>query len=124
MTEIRIYVGLNDSQTMKQEHETEKYVSVLQQVCQAYRVPFSFTLSEGGYFHDDGTYTKEKSLVLSLIGAERDIAREIAGDLCAFFHQESVLVTEGQVESWYVREEPLEPLQTENNGSGAPESKG
>ncbi len=104
MTETRIYVGLNDSQTLKQEHETEKYVSVLQQVCRAYRVPFSFTLSDGGYFHDDGSYTREKTLVLSLIDADRDTAREIARDLCAFFHQESVLITEGRVESCYVRE--------------------
>ena len=104
MTEIKIYVGLNDSETLEQKHETGRYVSVLQQVCRAYRVPFSFTLSEGGYFHDDGSYTRVKSLVLSLIDAEKETAKEIARDLCAFFHQESVLVTEGQVESWYVRE--------------------
>ena len=32
MTETRIYVGLNDSQTKEQKHETEKYMSVLKNV--------------------------------------------------------------------------------------------
>ena len=42
------------------------------------------------------------ALVLSLIGADPDVVREIAQDLCVFFHQESVLVTTGQVEAYSV----------------------
>ena len=32
MTETKIYVGLNDSETMKQEYETDRYVRILKSV--------------------------------------------------------------------------------------------
>ena len=54
MTETKIYVGLNDSETLKQEHETEKYVGILKNVCRSYGVAFSFALQQGGYFHESG----------------------------------------------------------------------
>ena len=67
MIETKIYVGLNDADTLEQKHDTMKYVSVLRNVCRGYHVPFSFNLVEGGYMHDDGRYTQEKTLVISLI---------------------------------------------------------
>lgn len=47
MKETRIYVGLNDAVTMEQKHDTEKYASVLRNVCKSYHVPFSFHLMDG-----------------------------------------------------------------------------
>ncbi|MBQ5951272.1 MAG: hypothetical protein IJL66_03885 [Lachnospiraceae bacterium] len=105
MRETRIYVGLNDSETLQQEHETETYIRVLRNMCRSYRVAFSFSTQEGGYFHEDGRYTQETSLVLSLIDVPEETAHEIAKDLCAFFHQESVMVTVGEVEAYFVHEE-------------------
>ena len=107
MTETRIYVGLNDAETKKQKFETDKYLGILKNICQGYHVAFSVDIEEGGYFHEDGEYTEETSLVLILIDADRDIVQEIAKDLCAFFHQESVLVTEDQIEGRFVHEESL-----------------
>ena len=104
MTETKIYVGLNDSQTMTQMYETDKYVQILKNVCKSYRVAFSFSVEQGGYFHDDGRYTQEVSLVLKLINAQRETVDEIAKDLCVFFHQESVLITENAVRSYYISE--------------------
>lgn len=103
-TEYRIYVGLNDAVTKEQRFDSEKYVSLLKRVCYSYHVPFSFALQEGGYFHEDGTYVQERSLVISLIGVGRDTVLEIARDLCAFFRQESVLVTAGEVLTCVVSE--------------------
>ena len=91
MYETKIYVGLNDSETMTQHFSTEKYVSILKNVCYSYHVAFSFSIVQGGYFHEDGTYVEENSLALTLIGIEKEIVQEIAKDLCAFFHQESVM---------------------------------
>ena len=54
MTETKIYVGLNDSETRRQEFETEKYASILKTVCRSYHVSFSFALVQGGYIHEDG----------------------------------------------------------------------
>ena len=103
MTETRIYVGLNDSQTRKQKFETEKYLGILKDICRNYHVAFSVDIEEGGYFHEDGEYTEETSLVLILIDADRDITQEIAKDLCTFFRQESVLITENKVTGYFLQ---------------------
>ena len=102
MTETRIYVGLNDSVSKEQIFETEKYIRIMKDVCFAYHTPFSFDVIEGGYIHENGDYTRETTLVLTLIDADPEIIREIAQDLCAFFNQESVLITEGRVHAYYV----------------------
>ena len=104
MTETKIYVGLNDSVTMKQVFETEKYIDVLKNVCYSYGTPFSFALEQGGYIHENGEYTKENTLVLTLIGADKKVVEEIGKDLCAFFHQESVMITEGEIRTYFIKE--------------------
>ena len=104
MTETRIFVGLNDSETRKQKFDTGKYLSLLKNICRSYHVPFSLNLEEGGYFHDDGEYTEETSLVLTLIDVDGETVQEIAKDLCAFFHQESVLVTENCISGQFINE--------------------
>ena len=105
MTEITISVGLNDAVTKQQEHKTKVYVDIMKSVCRSYKVPFSFIVSEGGYFHENGDYTQEKTLVLCLLDPEKGVVDSIARDLCAFFHQESVLITESKVRAYYIKEE-------------------
>ena len=102
MTETRIYVGLNDAETREQKFETEKYVNTLKGVCKNYHVAFSMDIEEGGYYHEDGEYTEETSLVLVLIDADRDVVKKIAQDLRTAFHQESVLVTEDRIRGCFV----------------------
>lgn len=104
MIESKIYIGLNDLTTNTQLFENEKYINILRNVCYSYKVPFSFNVEEGGYIYDNGEFARETSLSLTLIDVERSIVNEIAKDLCAFFHQESVLVTEHQVKTYFVRE--------------------
>ena len=104
MTETKIYVGLNDSETMTQKFETAKYVSTLKYVCSSYHIPFSFSLAQGGYIHENGEYTEEGTLVISLIDVDKDIINEIAKDLCVFFHQESVLITEDRVRAYFINQ--------------------
>ena len=107
MTETKIYVGLNDAATKQQEHLTELYVKVMKHVCQSFHVSFSFVVTEGGYFHENGDYVQEKTLVLSLIDPEAGVAENITKELCAFFHQESVLITQNQMSAYYVKEDLL-----------------
>lgn len=104
MTETKIYVGLNDAASKQQEHHTEMYIKVMKYVCQSHRVSFSFVITEGGFFHENGDYTQEQTLVLSLIDAEKHVAEDIARDLCAFFHQERVMITESTVRAYFVQE--------------------
>ena len=104
MNETRIYVGLNDSETLTQKFDTEKYIGIMKNIFRSYRVAFSFSVQQGGYFHEDGRYTQENTLVISLIDADSAIVSEIAKDLCAFFHQESVMITESPVSMHFIRE--------------------
>ena len=99
-----IYVGLNDSVTGVQKFDTEKYLSILKNVCRNYEVAFSVHQIHGGYFHEDGRYTEENTLSLMLMDVAENKAMEIARDLCAFFHQESVMVTFSQCKAVFVEE--------------------
>ena len=105
MIETKIYVGLNDSVTKTQLFTAEKYIRILRNVCIAYKTPFSFDVAEGGYIHENGEYTNETSLVLTLIDVKKNTVNEIAKDLCAFFHQESVLITENLVRTYFIHED-------------------
>lgn len=104
MIETKIYVGLNDSESKTQRFETGKYVDVLKTVCSNYHVPFSFYTQEGGYVHEDGEYTQETSIVISLLDVKKDLINEIAKEICVLFRQESVLITEGHVRSYLIQE--------------------
>lgn len=44
---------------------------------------FSFVVEQGGYLHENGSYTEENTLVLSLIDTDETIINEIAKDLCS-----------------------------------------
>ena len=99
-----IYIGLNDADTGEQKFRTEKYISILKGVCQSYHVAFSMHLISGGYFHEDGRYTEENTLSLMLLGVPQETVIEIAKDLCAFFHQESVMVTTSPCSVVFVKE--------------------
>lgn len=99
-----IYIGLNDSETGVQKFPTEKYLSILKNVCRSYRVAFSVQEINGGYFHEDGRYTEETTLVLTLLNIEEKTVIEIAKDLCAFFNQESVMVTSSPSSVIFVKE--------------------
>ncbi|MBQ9563062.1 MAG: hypothetical protein IJU99_06385 [Lachnospiraceae bacterium] len=103
MNKTEIYIGLNDRTTKEQRFDTATYVSLLKKVCRNYGVPFSFHRIEGGYLHENGEYTEENSLVLTFLGVERAVTDAIAEDLCVFFRQESVLITSGEVEAYYLR---------------------
>lgn len=99
-----IYIGLNDSETGVQKFATEKYLSILKNVCRSYRVAFSVQVINGGYFHEDGRYTEENTLVLTLLNIEEKTVIEIAKDLCAFFNQESVMITSAPSSVIFVKE--------------------
>ena len=104
MKESKIYVGLNDSVTLTQLFSNEKYISVLKYVCSNYHVPFSFSLIEGGYYHEDGRFTQENTLLITIIDVDDKVIEEIAKDLCVFFHQESVMITYEHAKVKFIKE--------------------
>ena len=54
--------------------------------------------------HENGEYTQEVTLVISLIDVPKDTVSEIAKDLCIFFHQESVLITEDRIRAYFIND--------------------
>lgn len=104
MKETKIYVGLNDSVTLTQLFTNDEYISVLKHICSGYHVPFSFSLIQGGYYHESGELTQENTLSITFIDIDDKITDEIAKDLCVFFHQESVMVTYCPAETKFIKE--------------------
>ena len=97
MLESRIYVGLDDKDSHEQHFDTEVYKSMLKSVCKDYRTSFSLQVIEGGYFHDDGSWVEENTLLVTLIGTPKKTVYKIAKELCTLFHQESVMITANSV---------------------------
>lgn len=105
LEETQVYIGLNDRETREQLLETNSYVSILKRICRGFGVAFSLDIVEGGYIHDDGEYTEETSIVLTFIDVPAETVDRIAKELCALFHQESVLITTDRVRVRSVRNE-------------------
>ena len=105
MVKNQVYIGLNDKNTHQQKFDQEKYTNIVKEVCRNYRVPFSLSEMDGGYFHNDGSYVEEKTLCLTFFDLSKEMVMEIAKDLCTFFNQESVLVSSDQVETVFVEAE-------------------
>ena len=104
LEESQVYIGLNDSETRQQKFETGRYVTILKDICREFGVPFSFDIQEGGYIHDDGEFTEEKSIVLTFIDVPQETVDRIAKEACILFHQESVLVTTDRIRVRSIRE--------------------
>ena len=106
MLESRIYVGLLDKDTREQMYEIEDYKLRLREICKVYKAPFSVTFMEGGYFHDDGSWVDENSLMVTLLNVPEDTVYAIARGICEEFHQESVIIVMGLVVDYNVRGGP------------------
>ena len=73
ISQTTIYIGLNDSETGVQKYDSKKYISILKRTCQHYKLAFAVQTVSGGYFHEDGRYTEENTLMLKLMPADSSI---------------------------------------------------
>lgn len=97
-TRYQISVGTKDSETRTQKFTTEFIEKIICNVCRGYRLDYSISPVRGGYFHGDGGFVSEDSFCVTLIGAEENDVYEIAKDICAFLHQETVIVSRDTVD--------------------------
>lgn len=88
---------------MLQSHNTEKFENVLYTICKNYNLSFSIQHMLGGFFHEDGRFVKENSIQITFIGGDKNTIDEVSKDICAFFHQESVMVVHDFVDCYYVK---------------------
>ena len=110
----QIYVGLNDKDILKQMFSTEQFCRIAKLVCRNYAGAYSMNVIQGGYIHENGDFTEENTIVLTLIDVTKEQVDEIAKDLCAFFRQESVMVNKDVISSYMVHS-PLPDAYTINN---------
>ena len=106
MIELRIYVGLCDRDSHEQIHDTETYKEALKNICRNHKSPFSLQVIEGGYFHNDGSWVDENTLLITLIGTPQMVVYKIAKEVCTAFHQESVMITGNSVLRFNVHDDP------------------
>ena len=99
-----ILIGLSDKDTQEQRVETERLLRLVHNCCKSYGLAFSSILQDGGCVLDDGRYVLEKSVCLVFIDPDETALGELGRDLCAFLHQESVLVTVDEVECYSIAE--------------------
>lgn len=90
-----IYVGCNDNVEAAREK--------VSQVLSKYEIGFSVIPMTGGYVHQDGTYSYESSILISIIAEEFNSVL-IAEILKNTFNQESVLISEKEIESNFVKD--------------------
>ena len=102
MIGYQIYGGLSDEQTRTQLFDSEKYISVLKNICKAYKISFSYNCIDGGYIHKNGELSIEHSLHITLYDIDEATVKELARDLCTFFHQEAVLIIKNEIEMYYI----------------------
>ena len=93
ISQTTIYIGLNDSETGVQKYDSKKYISILKKTCRHYKLAFAVQTVSGGYFHEDGRYTEENTLMLKLMNVPEETVMELAKEFCVLFNQESVMVT-------------------------------
>ena len=106
MIESRIYVGLCDRDSHEQIHDTETYKEALKNICRNHKSPFSLQVIEGGYFHNDGSWVDENTLLITLIGTHQIVVYKFAKEVCTAFHQESVMITSNAVVRFNVHDDP------------------
>lgn len=97
-----ICVGFNDGDEKIQKYSEETYEKIITNVCKGYRIAYSINKMVGGYIYDDGTFVKENSACIVLVGATDEQAEEIAKDLCAFFNQESVMIVKSSADVKFI----------------------
>ena len=98
----QIYVGLNDKDVLKQLFSTEQFCRIAKLVCRNYVGAYSMNVIQGGYIHQNGDFTEENTIVLTLVDVSKEQVDEIAKDLCTFFRQESVMVNKDVISSYMI----------------------
>ena len=68
-------------------------------------IPFRLSKSAKSSQDLQNLPTEFFSCWICLLDPKKGVVDSIARDLCAFFHQESVLITESRVRAYYIKEE-------------------
>lgn len=94
MKNYKLNIGLNDKNTLKQEISTEKAISTIKNKMESLQKGFSLKTQQGGYLMENGKYTYENSVELSIFEIEKMEMFTICDYFKQAFNQESILIVE------------------------------
>lgn len=89
----KIYIGMNDKDTLQQLCSTEDFINIVKGICEDYQIAFSMDEQIGGYMMANGTFITERSLILSITGFDETQILQLAESLRVILNQETILVT-------------------------------
>ena len=97
--EYQIYIGFNDSQANAQIVKEEELEDMISEFFRRKKIDFSLMNGEGGFFHQDGTFAHEKTLIVNIIGQQGLDIIKLAKSLSMFMNQECSLVTKSPLKT-------------------------
>lgn len=101
-----IYLGCNDKVTHKEVISRAYIESQLKQLFKKNKVGFSIVKQVGGYIHEDGTYIRENSIKLTLIGSISTVQiNKLISVLKDKVNQEKILLVKKDVTMKYYHSE-------------------
>lgn len=97
----QIMIGCNDSQTMEQVVGEEELLRMISSFFEKREIGFSVTVADGGYFYRNGTFSFEKTLIITLIGDQHFDIIQLSKALSMFMNQEHLLIVRSQKDVEY-----------------------
>lgn len=94
MKNYKLYIGLNDKNTLEQIIDTQKAVDVICNIMKDHKKGFSLVTQKGGYEMESGQYVFENSLALSIFEISQKQLFSFCDIFKKAFNQESILITE------------------------------
>ena len=94
MKNYKLYIGLNDKNTLEQIIDTQKAIEIICNIIKEYKKGFSLVQQKGGYMMESGQYVFENSLALSIFEINEKQLFNFCDIFKKVFNQESILIVE------------------------------
>lgn len=89
-----LYVGLNDNITRTQKIDTTQAINYISRYLLDNTDGGTITTGTGIYRHEDGTPTRETTIIIELMFIEFDAVLEMIKNFKAYFNQETIAIQE------------------------------
>lgn len=94
MKNYKLYIGLNDKNTLEQIIDTSRAVEIVRNTMKDHKKGFSLVEQKGGYEMESGAYVFENSLALSIFEISQKQLFQFCDIFKKAFNQECILVVE------------------------------
>ncbi len=96
-TKYTLYIGTNDKDTYKKEHETEYYYATVNEICKKYTSGWTLFDAKGYWVDDNNIPTSEDTIGCILEDISKENVYKIADDIIVALNQNSVLIETNNV---------------------------